>query len=619
MTASAPPLPVGAAVPEALHALRERKRILDAAFVGLFLAVFVAIGVAWFLRILAIDFAALAWATLVSAVLYTSGAMLADRARSSRTLLVATHVLQGLGVVALGMLWHLAGGIGNPMFLLAFVLPVIAAGVLVVRSQHVVAIGSVVVVWLVALAESADLRWYVARLGLPGDGRALEALRFLPARPDPFPGYDTAPGFGFVVLVLFSIFTMTAALVSDSVTGLLARLYTRLRTSDEMLAEVRSLFESALRVDPTPSVIVYADTGQLVHVSDSFLQQMLLAPEDLPGRTIFDLVRLANPDELRAALGQREEEIPHCVYGIGEETRIASLRVFRIDHGGAAYAYLGFSDLTELYYLSAVFDGINDALMVVSADGRLLYANQGASDLFPGVHFGMDVRPLLSAPDEEEDWWRAEERGEIERRLRLDGQPFRATITAAPLPGQGTLATILTLRSVAEEERLYQMAVRDALTGLYNRRYFAEALPAAVARGDRGVSCALGLLDMDYFKQVNDEMGHPAGDAALRHFTSVVRRRLRVTDVFARLGGDEFAIIFADAGAGEAFAVMERVYEDLRSQPLVFEGSPPRKLGFSCGVAALHAGDSVETVSARADEALYAAKQAGRGRCVARD
>ena len=176
-------------------------------------------------------------------------------------------------------------------------------------------------------------------------------------------------------------------------------------------------------------------------------------------------------------------------------------------------------------------------------------------------------------------------------------------------------ATVVTLRSVVEEERLYRLATHDPLTDLSNRRLFNETLSRAVATADRGGRAALALLDMDKFKSVNDELGHQGGDAALRHFVTAVKRRLRVTDVFARLGGDEFAILFVESGADDGQRMLERVSEDLATGILSFEGKT-RQLAFSAGVAALRNGDTALSLTARADEALYLAKDSGRSRCV---
>jgi diguanylate cyclase (GGDEF)-like protein len=476
---------------------------------------------------------------------------------------------------------------------------------------------SVAAVVVVAAWESPDLRWYLAAWGLPSNASVWMRPAWLPARPSPFPGLEVQPAEVLVTLGLFAAFQLSAAAFSDSIATLMLRLSDRLHRSDQQLEAAQGLFEAVLRTDPSPSVILSRETGQVFHFSRSFQQQMLLDDEAIPGRTIFDLVAFKEPQPVKDVLARGEGEVTACAYHVGREGRVANLRVYSVEHDGTRYAYLGLSDLTELYYLNAVLDGMKEPLLILDDAGQLLYANELATQLFPEAHFGLSMTPLLAA-QQEPDWWRASGPDEKEIKVKLRGQTYRASMIGAALPGGASWATIVTLRSIAEEEKLYQMATHDALTQIYNRRYFEEVLLQIAAGVARGRRAALALLDMDYFKSINDQLGHAAGDDALRLFVATVREQLRTTDVFARLGGDEFAVVFHDVGAAEAYEVMQRVYRELALRPLVV-GDESRRLSFSSGVASARATDRPPDLMARADEALYAAKEAGRGRCEARD
>lgn len=169
----------------------------------------------------------------------------------------------------------------------------------------------------------------------------------------------------------------------------------------------------------------------------------------------------------------------------------------------------------------------------------------------------------------------------------------------------------------AMEESLLQLATSDPLTGLWNRRHFSEMVRGELGRVRRGQSrAALLLLDLDFFKRINDTHGHAAGDEVLRHFTATVSTQLRETDVFARLGGEEFAILLPCIDSLGAVRVADRVRRMVAERPAQVE-SGPLHFSVSIGVTMLDAADEgYEAGYARADEALYEAKRGGRNRVL---
>jgi diguanylate cyclase (GGDEF)-like protein len=176
-----------------------------------------------------------------------------------------------------------------------------------------------------------------------------------------------------------------------------------------------------------------------------------------------------------------------------------------------------------------------------------------------------------------------------------------------------------TIQLIKDKEQQRQLAVRDGLTGLYNRRAFSELLGAAIANEDRRPSGSLGLviLDLDHFKKLNDTYGHPAGDAALRSLARLLDQHLRKGDQAARYGGEEFVVILPGSDAERSFGAAERLRAALEKHRFVFEGARI-PLSASLGVAVWPAdGRDPEPLLAAADRALYAAKQAGRNRVVA--
>ena len=176
-----------------------------------------------------------------------------------------------------------------------------------------------------------------------------------------------------------------------------------------------------------------------------------------------------------------------------------------------------------------------------------------------------------------------------------------------------------TISLIKDREQQRQLAVRDGLTGLYNRRAFGDLLVSAIANEDRRAEGKLGLvlLDLDHFKKLNDTYGHPAGDAALRSLAHLLNQHLRRGDQAARYGGEEFVVILPGSDEERSAGAAERLRTALQKHRFVFEGARiPLTASFGVSVWP-DDGKEPEALLAGADRALYAAKQAGRNRVAA--
>src|SRR5438128_2658077 len=161
-----------------------------------------------------------------------------------------------------------------------------------------------------------------------------------------------------------------------------------------------------------------------------------------------------------------------------------------------------------------------------------------------------------------------------------------------------------------------QLADLDALTGLHNRRFFHETLAREVARAHRyNRKLALIVFDLDDFKEINDKVGHLAGDAVLAEAAARVRDVVRSADIACRVGGDEFAVILPESALADADQLYRRIQAAVSSRPISQIGT----LYLSAGVTQLRPEDDSVSFFQRADEALYRAKEAGKGRVVAAD
>jgi diguanylate cyclase (GGDEF)-like protein len=166
------------------------------------------------------------------------------------------------------------------------------------------------------------------------------------------------------------------------------------------------------------------------------------------------------------------------------------------------------------------------------------------------------------------------------------------------------------------QRRLTHLATIDELTGLLNRRAFndqARGLIADATRTRRPV--AVLLMDLDFFKLVNDRFGHHVGDELLRCFAEVLQRAVRGGDIVGRMGGEEFCAMLPTANRREAYQVAERI-RGLAAEVVLKAGDARVHTTLSAGVAVVTAGDTLEKVLARADRALYEAKNGGRNRVI---
>lgn len=155
----------------------------------------------------------------------------------------------------------------------------------------------------------------------------------------------------------------------------------------------------------------------------------------------------------------------------------------------------------------------------------------------------------------------------------------------------------------------------DALTGLPNRRAFETEAQRMVARAKRSAArITVGIADIDFFKKVNDQYGHPVGDEVLSAVSAVLAQSARSSDFVARIGGEEFGLLFPDATPETAAAVAERMRNAVMNFPVMASIGQELKVTISIGLAPFE-GDLSEALS-RADRALYEAKNSGRNRVM---
>ncbi|WP_451981520.1 diguanylate cyclase [Azospirillum endophyticum] len=186
------------------------------------------------------------------------------------------------------------------------------------------------------------------------------------------------------------------------------------------------------------------------------------------------------------------------------------------------------------------------------------------------------------------------------------------------------IATDITERRRMEHE-LHRLATTDPLSGAYNRRHILDLLERLLSgqgiapdiRQDGGAACLI-MLDIDHFKRINDELGHAAGDIAIRRAVEEIRNHLRAADHIGRIGGEEFAILLPGTSYADGTAIAERLRDGLAKLTITLSDGRRFQLTGSFGLTEVRPlGDSVESVLGRADQALYRAKALGRNRVEA--
>ena len=397
----------------------------------------------------------------------------------------------------------------------------------------------------------------------------------------------------------------------------------RLRALFELSPYAIALSDGAGRVlDCNPALL------QLTGLPRQALQErgldQLLDGEPSPGSLVDRPLYGPERRQLRTGEGQPVEVLCSAVMNRGERNEQEFWWIFE--------------DLTESLRIRAqleqaaqVFRHANEGIMVTAADGAILDVN-GALCRITGYGreelIGANPR-LFKSGEHDQDfyarlWTQLLEQGawngEIVNRAK-DGEliPMLATISALR-DGQGDIARFVTLLTDIREQkgqqrRLEALALYDPLTGLPNRALLIDRLERALERSQRdGTGLAVGFLDLDGFKQVNDLYGHQAGDELLRVLAERMQPLLRAGDTLARLGGDEFVLVLPGISTAEQVrGVGERLLA-LIAEPVTCAGHRVAVSG-SLGIT-LHPDDEpeagAEQLMRHADLAMYAAKQQGR-------
>lgn len=257
---------------------------------------------------------------------------------------------------------------------------------------------------------------------------------------------------------------------------------------------------------------------------------------------------------------------------------------------------------------------VNDAFVSVFTQGSGVLENMKIADMIGTDNYDQNIGQLMQeakkgAPVGSQSWYKLPQQGE--RYLQTHIYPLfsgRQTIS-------GLVFHAVDLTEMKRmEERLHQLSITDALTGLFNRNHFQTVSEAEMSRSARyGIPLAFIMFDIDHFKLVNDNYGHDCGDIILKAISSQVRHRIRDTDSLFRWGGEEFILLLPHTTCNEAVVLAERIRLGIENTAFETVG----KVTCSFGVTAYHGREKGQDLFNRLDGLLYESKNKGRNRVTA--
>ncbi len=421
----------------------------------------------------------------------------------------------------------------------------------------------------------------------------------------------------------------------------------QLQATQALLQEANARYEDLYNSIPV-GFVTLGQRGHIVEVNLAGAQLLRQPRYELLGRHFADFLHPSQEvvltshlyELLNDASGSKCREYTLLDEGGDEERRVRCDVTSRFTHEGQVYWHLAIVDITELKrvesallqseaFLRAVFASIKEAVVVIDTEFAIRKVNPTAQHWFRdgenpvgrkcyAVFCGKDSVcaecPAVSAlttgstgtvvkpgPESSRVGW-----------MEVFAYPIDAARDRSPT-GVVVFARDITKRKQLETE-LEQRATHDALTGAYNRLYAEGQIEKAMVNvRERGQPAVIALVDIDRFKRINDTYGHLAGDLVLKQLVIRIASRIRGGDVLARWGGEEFLLLLPSTDLPGGLTLLESVRQDVKTVPFSQVG----EVTISTGVAQYVVDEMLDDWIRRADEALYAAKAAGRDRVIA--
>jgi PAS domain-containing protein len=421
-----------------------RIHLLDDLWLLTIFAVLFALAVPWLVSGLTIDFVSAAGGLVVLGAIHVALAALASsgaqHSRRRPRVLTALHVL---GVLAIGYIWHHAGGLQNPLFLTVFALPIVGSIFLSRWHPYFVAAIAVITVTLIAAIEAPELRWYA-----PGIEQLTGSLEQLLGRGTgsgalPFAGFYAPSDYFVVLLEVFAILMLACAVAAEYLGTVFERLNGQVAAALNEAERGEQLWSAVLEQLPLPAFVVDADTCEICFASRTALARFE-SDAGVIGRSLVEALHFSYPELVHELVSGAGGVARACMLRLGGRLLATEVRVQHLAQKGRRLALVIIQDTTESFCVRAALDVAEHAALVVDAQGRVLAWNKPATALFPAAQIDTEISRLLPQALPEPRWWDPGLSGRRKAHVTVMQRVYQLTCSAVVLPG--------------EDERLYVVA-----------------------------------------------------------------------------------------------------------------------------------------------------------------
>lgn len=430
-----------------------RVHLLDDLWLLTIFAILFAAGLPWLISSFDLRLGAALLCLLALAAIHVGFTLLtAPTADINRRRKSALATLHAVGVVVVAFIWHYAGGIHDPAFLLVFVLPVIGAIFLSRWQPYLIAILAVLAVSAVALSESPELRWYAGGLA-PQASSLVRLFGGMSAADEPFPGFYAPPGYYVVLLQVFAVLMLACAFAAEYLGTVFDRLHGDLIAARAEAERGQQLWAALIEELPLPAALVDARTLQVVAASAE-LSAIAADGASAIGRKLAEAVHFSYPEIVEELVSGMGGTAQHVVFHRGGDLLLALVRVQHIPYKGRRLALILIEQTTEAYAVRGALDVAEQAIVVLDSRDRVLAFNKPALALFSATRRGADAAVLLAQPDAAPRWWEPGLTGRRKMHIRILPRVFQVTSTAVTLPGEQERLCVVAFLPIARAETL---------------------------------------------------------------------------------------------------------------------------------------------------------------------
>ena len=404
-----------------------RAQVLEDTWLLTLFTVLLATAFPWFVSAFNIDFAATSWALLALGAVYGGMSLVAGARRySTRAHRRLLALLNAAGVVAMACVWQHAGGLQNPAFLLAFVLPVIGSGSLSRWQPYLTALLAVLLVGAVSLSQDPELSWYAAGRTLV---RVLGASGPSAGSNGAFLGFYAPVAYDLVLLEVFAILILACAVAAESINNSFGKLLDHLTGARADAASGQEMWAGLMQRLPLPALLVDAESLEIVQASEH-LAPFCIASGPLAGRELLEVVQFSYPEPIQALIAGEGGIAQAMAIRSDGSLRVADVRVEHMVQDRRRLALVLLLDATSAFCVTAALDVNEHAVFVLDAHGKLLLSNRPARTLFPE-----GLAPLTNAPGTAA-WWDPGFTGRRRLRVTLGRRNYQAVCTSVALAGE---------------------------------------------------------------------------------------------------------------------------------------------------------------------------------------